>query len=799
MLTERTLADLGFPEIRRALNARARTAMGRENALALAFLEDVDAVRAHLRRIEEARRLIEERAPLPLDGLGDIRPALERAGKGGSLEPKDLVQIAQQLFSFIRIRESLHEQSESLPLLFAIAARMPNLEALAARVDRCFEASGEISDRASPELREARQRCRGLHRSMKTKIEGMLHDEKFLPLLREAYFTIRNGRYVFPVLAQRRAEVPGLVHNASQTGQTLFVEPDTLISQGNDLAIAESVMLEEERRILQELSAGVGRAEAEIRQGVEAVAELDAAEAAARLAVDLGAATPAIEEASGSLDLIQLRHPLLLLRGREVVANDVTVAPPVRAMVISGPNAGGKTATLTATGLCTLMLRAGLQIPADPRSRLPLYRSVHSIVGDAQDLSHDLSTFSGHVEQLRQIGAEAQSGCLVLIDEIAADTNPREGAALAMAVLEDLVDRGATVLVTTHLEELKSLPHMDPRFLNASVGFDSRRLAPTYRLRLGAPGTSSAIDIAARAGLPASICQRARELSLETGGPFSKALAAVEEEQRALADQTERARIASAAAEAAKAQWEEQRLSLERERLEQELAQRQQLKKELESGIQEVRQVVERVRAEAGSAAAKDAQRVLEEQAQQQGQRIREVQEALRPRPASPAPPEIRVGGWVHHQGLGTDVEILDINDGIGLVSAGLLKTRVPLSELSASHHPRPKSRFRAEDRGQERSLRKAAESAPAPLAEGELRCDVRGLRLEDAVREVEIFLDRAFQDGRTEAVIVHGHGTGALKRGIRELLAQSRYLRMYRPGDSNEGGDGVTWVAFRQ
>src|SRR5215467_3292376 len=549
-LTDRTLADLGFAEIARAVGSRCQSEPGKQRAMALGFLDGPDAVTRSLARIEEARALLtDDDFSLPLGGISDLVPPVERAAKGAALEPRELIAISQMLFAFIRIKEALESRFEQAPQLGAIAQALPELEQLASRIDRCFEPTGEISDRASPELREARGRARSLHENIKAKIERLLRDDKFAPNLREPYFTLRSGRYVLPIIAAHRAEVPGIVHNASQSGQTLFVEPELLISQGNDLAIAESVVLDEERRILLELSGMLGAEAEEILEGLRAAGELDFYEGAARLAIELDAAAPSLEQDAGPLVLSDLRHPLLLLRGRQVVANDLAVEGLVRALIISGPNAGGKTATLTAVGLCALMLRAGLPIPASAASRLPLYRSIHTVIGDSQDLAHDLSTFSGHVEQLKEITHAVAAGSLVLIDEIAADTNPREGAALAIAVLEDLLTRGAVVLVTTHLEELKALSHADGRFMNARVGFDPARLAPTYRLQLGAAGASSAIDIAARVGLPPQICERARELALGAAGPFSKALTALEEERRRANVKIENARGAAAGAE----------------------------------------------------------------------------------------------------------------------------------------------------------------------------------------------------------------------------------------------------------
>jgi len=797
-VNERTLADLGFAEIARAVGSRCQSEPGKQRAMALGFLDGPDAVTRSLTRIEEARALLTDDFSLPLGGISDLVSPVERAAKGAALEPRELIAISQMLFAFIRIKEALESRFEQAPQLGAIAQSLPELEQLASRIDRCFEPTGEISDRASPELREARGRARSLHESIKAKIERLLRDDKFAPNLREPYFTLRSGRYVLPIVAAHRGEVPGIVHNASQSGQTLFVEPESLISQGNDLAIAESVVLDEERRILLELSGEVGGASDLILQGLETAGQLDFFEAAARLAIDLGAAAPGLETQGGPLVLSDLRHPLLLLRGKRVVANDLSVEGRVRTLVISGPNAGGKTATLTAVGLCALMLRAGLPISAGSRSQVPLYRSIHSIVGDSQDLSHDLSTFSAHVEQLRDIAQAAATGSLVLIDEIAADTNPREGAALAIAVLEELIARGAVVLVTTHLEELKSLAHADGRFMNARVGFDPARLAPTYRLQLGVAGASSAIDIAARVGLPQSICDRARELALGAAGSFSKALTALEEERRKASEEVQTARDAAAAAGAERDQLARERAELARERAEAELRHRERIASELRAAADEARQLVAKLREQESAAAAAQMQQQISERFRQAEIAAEEARRQVSRSNPEEGAPDLRVGGWVRHARLGKEMEILELLEDEAVVAAGPLKMRVPISELRAAKARPPRTQFGGRGESMGNAVRRAEQAAPAEWALGERRCDVRGLRLEDALREVEVFLDRLSRSEEEQALIIHGHGTGALKHAIRDYLDSSPYVRMYRPGASEEGGDGVTVVGLR-
>ncbi|WP_044280886.1 endonuclease MutS2 [Myxococcus stipitatus] len=796
-ISEKTLEDLGFSDVLRALTQRCRTEPGRERVLARPFHDTAEQVSEALALVAESRALSQEQFSLPLGGVVDLRIPAGHAAKGGILEPRQLIDAAQLLFAFVRTREALDERKERVPRLMDIARRLPILESLARRIDQCFEPDGEISDRASPELREARDRARGLHRRIKTRLDEMLHDVNFVSKLRENYYTLRNGRYVVPVVSNYRSEIDGIVHNASQTGQTLFMEPQVMVGLGNDLAIAQSVVTEEERRVLQELSQQLGRESDRIIEGLEAVAELDEAEAVAILSADLDATTPAFADVT-ELELRLLRHPRLVLKGTEVVANDVTLNGVAKALVVSGPNAGGKTVTLTGVGLCALMLRAGLPIPVAEGSKMPLYRSVHSTVGDSQDLAQGLSTFSAHVVMLRDIIAVAGEGSLVMIDEIAADTDPREGAAIAIAVLEDLLAKGAVALVTTHLEELKALAHMDPRFLNARVGFDSKRMAPTYRLQMGAAGQSSAIEVAARVGLPQRVCERARTLTMNAGGPLSQALAAAEEERRKLSEELERARQAAKEAEELRADLEKQKQTFERERRAKMMQFNEDVHAASEHAAAEVRELLTKLRAEQNEKALSEARMQLLQRAEDAQKRAQAAKAELF-QVEAPGPVNLKVGAWVHHSGLSRDVEILELAEDFAVVSAGgAMKMRVPTSELSGSRSRKPQQSKFPERQKQDAALKRAATAAPSQVEATNFRCDVRGMRADDALAEVESFLDRGMRSGEEAALIVHGHGTGALKQALRDYLANSPYIRMYRPGESHEGGDGVTVVALR-
>lgn len=781
-----TLSSLGFDDVLSALAGRCRTEVGQARARTRPFLESREAVLAALELANEARALKTEPMTLPITGIADIRGSIDRAAKGGMLEPRELQQVTQALFSFERTHELLEERRERHPGLWALGVRLPVLSRLASRLDRSIEASGEISDRASEELRAARERARAIHRRIRSRLDELLRDAQFAESLQEGYYSVRNERYVVPVKSSHQREVGGIVHNASQTGQTLFVEPAEMISAGNELAIAQSVVLEEERKVLIELSDLVGREADRLLDGVDALSRLDELEAVASLSTDLHAETPAVESADGAMVLKALRHPRLVLRGGDVIANDVELGD-ARALVVSGPNAGGKTVTLTGVGLCALMTRAGLPIPCAPGSRIPLFNQIHSAIGDHQDLQAGLSTFSAHVTVLRDITQTARHGALVLIDEIAAGTDPREGAAIATSVLEALLERGAVVLVTTHLEELKALAHLDHRFVNARVGFDGKKMAPTYRLQLGFAGASSAIEIARRVGLAPEICERAHQLASTAGGALTQAIGAAEEERRKLYEQRDAAQRDAREARAAKEAAEIELAAALKKRREEEVKFREALRAELEFARNQIRALVEKLEGEKSLKSAQAAAAEITARINEQTVAERSTRHELKGAPKELAPLELKVGARARHRGMDTEVEIVDLSGDTAVVAAGAMKMRVPVSELApATKKNEPKSKPVP-----------VSQVVAAPLTLAAPKLDVRGQRAEEAMRNIEQFLDRATRNGDDAVVIVHGHGTGAIKRELREFLKTSPYSRGFRPGDNSEGGDGATVVSL--
>jgi DNA mismatch repair protein MutS2 len=798
--SDKTLADLQWSKVLDALGARAKTDLGKARSLARRFLTRAEEVEEALARIEELRRLaVEERLELPLWGVRDVSSLLERAGKRGTLEAPELLACATVLHSLARAKDFVEARRANMPRAFATSERIADLTRVAGRLERAFEPGGELSDRASPLLFELRERTRSLHRHIKGKLDGLLHSDEFTRLLRENYFTIRNERYVVPVLASARSQVPGIVHNASQSGQTLFVEPEPLIALGNELTIAQSMVLEEERRILGELSGALGEHAVEIEGSLEAASELDAVEAAAKLALDLCAEPPTPVPAQAPFRLLAMRHPLLALqKDKAVVPNDVSFNAEASILVVSGPNAGGKTVTLTGIGLCAVMLRAGLPVPAERGSSLPLFEAIDSAVGDAQDMAKDLSTFSAHLTALRDIAAKAREGSLVLIDEIAADTDPREGAAIALAVLDDLAQKGARVVVTTHLEELKAVAVTDPRYVNARVGFDTARMAPTYKLQYGTPGASSAIEIARRVGLDPKVCAKAEENLKTTSGPLGRALTALDAERGALESarlglETERAALSAREADLAR----ERATVRERERAIEAEARRE-LVAQVERSRAEVAQLLARLQGKPTIRAAVDAQAELSRVAQVEAHRL-EAQEAQAAAKSERLPEgsAVQVGMRVKLPNS-MEGQVLEVSGEEAVVQAGALKLRQKLGDLVLLKGAPKAARFPGKSGRREEKLREAEEAGAGALHHGDIKIDVRGMRAEDAVKAVETFLDRCYGEGRTAAFIVHGLGTGALRASLRDYLKGSAYVRGFRAGEEHEGGEGTTVVALR-
>jgi DNA mismatch repair protein MutS2 len=795
----KTLDDLGWPTLVDHWAKRCATRRGEAVVRAGQLFDAADAARERVAEIVEARDLAARDARLPLGGIADVAGAIDRVRKAAALEAAELVAVATTARSLARLRAHLREHAAVAPRLASRVPAIADLGHVYHPILEAFDADGRLVDHASDALGPLRKTLASIKAELDRRMATMLTDDKFAPYLQDAYYTQREERYVLPVRHDGKGFVRGIVHGTSQSGQTLFIEPEEIVDLNNRAKLAEADIADEERRILIKFSGWVAEEADAFDGALDAAETLDVIAAGAVMADDTVAAAPVIDDAP-RIGLLHARHPLMLLAERRCVANDVTVAAGTT-LLISGPNAGGKTVALKTVGLAALMVRAGLHVTAESGSVMGWFTDVRTDIGDAQSLEHDLSTFSGHMVNLRELLASAGSGSLLLIDEIAVGTDPEQGAALAQAVLEALAALGATAIVTTHYERLKALGATDSRFANASVGFDLARLEPTFKLHLGTPGSSGALAVASRMGIAGDVVERARQLMGPAVARVDELLASVSDQRRRLEE--ERAALLAeleaveADRAANRAQRDKQRARYEKE-VRREHGEALTALKQARREIEDVRREV-RARSQAPTA---DDVKVANRKLVAPGAEVAR-REPRRPMPpGEPATPDLLVPGApviVPRLGRADVVGILP--DHRVEVRVGSMRALVPIAEVLMDRHRRA--------RAHRDEVPDTVPDAPTlPMVDGQpsggrttartvdVTLDVRGQRVDDAVAQVDRFVDEGLLAGRDALFIVHGHGTGALRSAIRTHLGGHKAIETFRPGEQNEGGDGVT-VAF--
>ena len=821
-IDDKTRADLGWQQLLDGLAARCHTDRGARAAQAIELSIDVGFVRARLSEITEARDLHDRAEPMPFGRITDVEEALERASKGGHLDGPSLRAIAAVAVAGRILRKHLTTRAVRAPRLAGRASVLHPLDDVSGPIDDSFDDASVLLDRASPALGGLRRRLAALHEELSRRSRELLDDTGIAPHLQDRFYTQRDERYVLPIRADALHKVRGIVHGRSRggVGQTVFVEPEEMVDLNNRLKLAELEVADEERRILGELTLLVKDAVEPLRENLTVLEALDLIDAGARLAADMSAREPTIVvpgDTNVQIDIRNARHPLMVLSGVPCVASDIVIAHG-GTLVVSGPNAGGKTVALKTVGLMVLMARAGLHIPAQEGSSLPLFARVLTDVGDDQSLERNLSTFSAHVMHLNQFLEAAGPSTLILLDEVAVGTDPEQGAALAQAVLEQLAERGATVVVTTHYDRLKALGARDPRFANASVGFDLERLAPTFKLHLGVPGASGAIVVAKRLGLPLAIARRAEELLGSREKGIEDLLRQVDGERRRLA-----AAVEKADAERRIAEHERQRAELLAQDATERLRDaRKGAHDEAVAALQRARMDFDRVRGQlkvasrdiATADAAKEVRHASNQSLATAGRALDAAAEVVR----THAPKSEAAQGRALESSdltIGAEVFVLKLNGrgtvlalpspGKAQVQVGALKLVVPVEELRAPTVGSKKAtggdlRTKAEKLAARLTL--AEQHAPRAASTTGARTlgntlDVRGERVEEAVNLVEKYLDDALRSGQDAFYIVHGVGTGALRSALREHLTSYPGVSSVRGGDAGEGGDGVTVVSL--
>jgi len=779
----RTLRVLEFPKILAALAEGTVTPMGRELALRLLPECDCEAVRAALEVTAEAVAVAAE-SEIQVRGARDIRPLATRAASGGMLDPLELLDVAQTLEVTRRVQSHLRSRRALAPRLAALADRLTALPELETEIGRALDGQGRVLSTASPDLRRIRDEHQAVERRLRESLERMLHDSAVARYLQESLVTVRGDRFVLPVRAEHRAQFPGIVHDASASGATLFMEPLALVPLGNRRRELDAAEREEILQILRRLSGMVGEHSGALCTNGEILGDLDLASAKAALAARLRATAPQVCE-DGTMRVHGARHPLLALaRGDAgVVPVDIVLGGEFTTLVVTGPNTGGKTVALKTIGLLALMAQAGLFIPAADGSTVARFDQVHADIGDEQSIEQSLSTFSSHMSAIVQILRNARPPGLVLLDEIGAGTDPTEGVVLARAIIQELHRRGLHTVVTTHYNELKMLASVEAGIENASVEFDVETLQPTFRLRIGLPGRSNALVIAERLGLDPEVVAEARSHLAPEHVAIEQVLDDLTRDRQAAERDRAEAALARAAAQEAEHQMveEAERVRRERRRL---LAEARQTSDAI---ITETRRRLDAVMAEVRAARTEDAVRRARSH-------LREAVEALpATEPASPPGPQVErvhAGKAVYVTPLGRTGTVVSGPDAHGQVEveAGTLRTRVPLDALyeAPAVHGAPPIPARSA----------GASYTPArPAVTTSL--SVRGQTVDEALLVVDRYLDDAVRARLPQVTVIHGKGTGALRRALHEFLRGHPHVRQFRLGDRGEGGDGATVVAL--
>jgi DNA mismatch repair protein MutS2 len=798
----RSIEILEFPLVRARLAERTSFGPSRRLAETLAPESDKVLVGRGLDETDEARALLEERPGVGIMGARDIGPAIERAVRGGRLDAQQFLDIWVTLDATAALQPHLADARR--PLLRELGRGLHPLPAISSTLARSFDPAGELLDTASPRLGGLRAAVRIAFDRLKRRLDSLVASE-LSGALQEPIVTLRNGRYVVPVRADAKSRVKGIVHDASGSGQTLFIEPLVVVELGNAWREAQAAEQEEVERILDELSKLVGANAGPLRETLDALARFDLWSAKAQLAGEMGATRAATADRP-VVELLSARHPGL---SGTVVPVDIRLGDGFTALVVTGPNTGGKTVTLRTLGLLALMHQAGLHIPAAGGSRLPVFRDVFADIGDEQSIAQSLSTFSGHMRSIIRIVDAAGPGTLVLLDELGAGTDPTEGSALAQALLDHFIKAGALVAATTHYAELKAYAHTTPGAMNASVEFDLETLSPTYHLTIGLPGGSQAFAIAERLGLPEALVADARSRLSESERAFEATLARIRETEGETAESKARAREAELrAGEALRTAAEERRraqqVRADTERRAREEAAR--LVTELRDELESARRSLERAEL---TAPAIDT--IL---ARAEDRLARAPDPGPAPAPGStrrgrrggagerdePSPPEWRVGDQARSLSGGWSGRIAEVDRGRGraTLEAGAMRVSVDIADLEPVGSGGASGSGGATD-GRNggsgpsgtnvESIRLSrARSVPMSL-------DLRGARVEEALTALERYLEDASLAGLARVSVIHGLGTGALRDAVRSDAAAHPLVRTVRPGERGEGGDGVTVV----
>lgn len=783
-MLEKVLKTLEYDKIRAMVAERTQCCTGRELAEAMEPVFTNGEAASQMALTAEAEKLLIRTGRSPAEGFPDMRGCLKRAHAALYLSPGELLGVARCLKAIRLCKEAL-ESAEDCPLLGNLAQWLQAHRSIEEEIGRCIAGEEEISDGASPALLRIRRSMRIANDRVRERLGNMIRSATFQKYLQEPLVTIRNGRFVLPVKQEYRQNVPGLIHDQSGSGATLFIEPTAVVELGNEYKKLLGEEEEEIQRILSELTALCAPYSQDILEGLGILGQVDLAFAKARLGREMEGVQPEMDQ-RGFLRIIKGRHPLI--PKEQVVPIDVWLGEEFTTLIITGPNTGGKTVTLKTVGLFALMAQSGLFIPAQTGSRLPVFQAVYGDIGDEQSIEQSLSTFSSHMTNIVEILKQADAGSLVLLDELGAGTDPVEGAALAMSILEELHSRGCRTVATTHYSEIKAFALTRAGMENASMEFDVDRLCPTYRLFIGIPGKSNAFEISKRLGMEERLIEKAREYLKNEDVKFEDVISGAEAQRRQAEEERRLAAAERDATAKLREEMEKQRARLEGEREGLRAKAREDSRRLVNETREEMEKLVAAIRAIPGLD-QRAADRVIQRSRDALRKREADLAEPLEKKSQAPgaAPKQVRPGETVRILSLDQKATVLSPADAKGdvQVQAGIMKLTVKLKDLRLIQDTAPTKGVGKVQLDTQR--------------QGGLELDVRGKLVDEAILEVDRYIDNCLMSGLDQVSIIHGKGTGALRAGIQDYLKRDKRVKSYRMGAYGEGDAGVTVVTLKK
>lgn len=787
-------------ELDKVLKSLAKFASCEDSKTAVSLIapeSNLDLAQALIRQTLDAHTLMARFGGPSFGGLKNVNNSLSRANAGGVLTMRELLDIAEVLRSLRGLCEWRSKNSGVETCLDSYFDMITPNKYLEDKINSAIISEDELSDNASPALYDIRRKIRAASSRVREQLDKMVRSGYYQKFLREAIVTQRNGRYVVPVKIEHRAEIKGLVHDTSSSGATVFIEPAAVVEANNDIKVLQSKERDEIERILSELSAEAGSFYETVKSSYECAVELDVIFAKAKLAYEMKASAPVLNDC-GKINLHKARHPLI--DPKRVVATDINLGIDFDTLIITGPNTGGKTVSIKTVGLLCLMAMCGLMIPAGDRSEVSVFERVFADIGDEQSIEQSLSTFSSHMTNIIDIVRNADSRSLVLIDELGAGTDPVEGAALAMAILERLHEKGAKIAATTHYAELKSYALSTPGVENGSCEFDVATLKPTYRLLIGVPGRSNAFAISSRLGMEDGIIERAKQLVSSENISFENTVEALERSRQEYEKKTEAAEQLRITAEKEKREAKEYKDSIEslrQKELDEARSRANGIIEQAKRSAYSLMQEIEKLKKE--SEKSRDKAEIARRAKQLMKKRMGEFDDIVNPVSALVddedyvLPRPLKVGDEVIIADIGKNATVTALANKKGEIEvmAGIIKMRTPESNLRLVSGAKSKSTG-----GTSKPKASGRIFNPAETAKSE--CDLRGMNVEDAIMEIDRYIDRCLRLGLNEVSLIHGKGTGALRKGVQDYLRKNKFVKSFRLGTFGEGESGVTIVTLK-